>query len=489
MAIPITWNATDIADGVRDIRGKWINNAYLRNANPDWSPISAVFKEDGASWQTENCQMKIVAPKIATRPIRFINSVAWDVHDNTSIGSTEQELLILHPDASPVDGVILEGRENQVVYPNAIMEGVDIVAGVWHGRGPRAEHIYVIRKMPPGIGDLNISCNVTGVRSKISGWNGVGKLDVGKFSVIDRQDDRRGIGIRQAVAWYYNSNGEIVVTPISVSVIILSPGVVRVTKTVPRQLIADALAARADGELRCDLTGTFYPDANPETTTCDGNLLALTTDTWANIVATTNALNALDDQTDGTAELMTGGSGNNWARIRRCYCGFSLSSLSGATVSGATLSVYYLSGQQLDQIGSQKINISTSANIASNTSLATTDFDEVGQSQTAISTEIAISSLTGNAYNAFAFDSTGVSDVQSKTGSVYHAAVRVASDISRVEPTWSASKSSYARMAFAETAGTSSDPKLVVTYTVGSTSVTPRGFGRGIYRGTFRGVK
>lgn len=490
MTVPVSWNATDVNHNTRDFRIKWINNAYIRNSNLEWQEIDTRFISTGSSWETVNSPIKVVAPSIATEPIRFINSVNWDVSTYSSISASDQEILIYHPGASPVSGEIVEGRENQVVYKNAITDGIDIIAGIWHAKGTRAEHIYCIRKSPGGDGDIDITCEIVGVRSLIPGWNRSDQINLSNRSVVDRQDERRGITINKAVAWYYTLDGEIVKTEILVTAIFLSSGRIRVTKTIPRELVNEALSARPNGELRCDLTGTFYPNGNPETTTCDGNLLALTTDSWANIVATTNALNALDDQTDGVAELMTGSSGNNWARIRRCYCGFDLSSLSGATVSDATLSIYYLSGQQLDQIGSQKINISTSAAIASNTSLATTDFDEVGQSTVPISTEIAIGSITGNAYNAFSFNSTGVSDVQNKVGSIYHAAIRIASDISRTEPTWSASKSSYARMAFAETAGTSADPKLVVTYTSGGSSgYTRRGIFRGGFSGVYRGIK
>lgn len=250
MTVPITWNATDIATGVRDIRGKWVNSPYYRSGSVEWNPLTPSFLNDGNKWQTSECPVIVAAPRLATQPIRFVNGVSWDVHAGTAIAAAQNELLVSHPGASPVEGIVLEGREAQVLYRNAITDGIDIAVGVWHGRGPRAEHIYVIRRMPSGDSEfVEIDSLVTAIGSRVAGWDGASLLEIGNTSIVDRADDRRGWTLRPAVAWYYDAAGNMVSTPIVARMQLLSRGNVKVTKFVPRSLIATALAAREGGEV------------------------------------------------------------------------------------------------------------------------------------------------------------------------------------------------------------------------------------------------
>jgi hypothetical protein len=487
---PITWNANDIEAGVRDIRGKWINSPYYRGGAVEWNPLQSSFLQSGNRWQTGESPVIVDAPQLATQSIRFVNGVAFDVHSGSTIGAAQNELLVSHPGARPVEGIVLEGRESQVLYRNAITDGIDVAVGVWHGRGPRAEHIYVIRKMPSGTGDIEIVSEVTAVGSRVAGWDGSSLLDIDNTSIVDRQDDRRGWTLRPAVAWYYDAAGQMIKTTIVARMQYLSRGNVRVTKYVPRLLVEVALAAREGGELRCDLTGTFYPDANAETTTFDGyaRYLGSGATTWATMHDASTANSTINDA--GTANfwgIATDSTTSMWNLCYRSLFGYDLSSLSGATVSAADF-IPIISLTATQTLTGQSCNL-VEMTPASWTAITNTDYGAANASTTKLATDTTLASLptTGNAAT-FSLNASGTSAVQAKVGSRIMLSGRIVSDIDNAEPAWSSNKTARVDTYTADMSGTTNDPKLVVTYTTGGSSLTPRGIGRGIGRGTFRGI-
>lgn len=211
-------------------------------------------------------------------------------------------------------------------------------------------------------------------------------------------------------------------------------------------------------------TLTVYPDANPETTSVDGRAIRNgVSETWATLIAGAG-VSASDTVTDvnfnGTPDAVL----DKWARLDRVITLFDTSALgSTATISSAVLSLW--GNSKSDPTGlTPNIDIYTSTP-ASNTALVAGDFSQIGSvSQTGAPISYAGWNGAG-AYNAFTFDATGRGNI-SKT-SVSKFGVRNANyDVAASAPTWNALASIDIGFAMADTADTTNDPKLVITYTL-----------------------
>jgi hypothetical protein len=142
-----------------------------------------------------------------------------------------------------------------------------------------------------------------------------------------------------------------------------------------------------------------------------------------------------------------------------------------AAISAAVLSLY--GDDKGNALGcSPNIDIYTSAP-ASNTALVAGDFDCLGTvSQTGSPITYAAWSITG--YNAFTFDATGRGNI-SKTGISKFGARNANYDVANTAPSWVTNVDAYVTALNADSAGTTNDPKLVVTYTISSPSASPSG--------------
>lgn len=227
-------------------------------------------------------------------------------------------------------------------------------------------------------------------------------------------------------------------------------------------LIANPL--RPAWNLGCD-TLTTYPDAGSGAGTfaVDGFVYrAGVEETWATIRAGAGT-GAADTSTPERAfSIRSFSSSGNWFEIVRSIFLFDTSSLNtGDTITAAVLSLY----------GSSKadpLSITPNADIytstpAADTALVAGDFTQIATtSQTG--SPITYASLVTSAYNAFTFNATGRGNV-SKTANSKFGCRNANYDVSGTVPTWSASVTSEFRVAFADAAGLTQDPKLVVTFT------------------------
>jgi hypothetical protein len=170
--------------------------------------------------------------------------------------------------------------------------------------------------------------------------------------------------------------------------------------------------------------------------------------------------------TDLFCAAMYSGAVSDWWFIRRAIFLFDTSAIpDAATISGAVVSLY---GQQKSdgQGRAPNVDIYTSTP-ASNTTLAAGDYAQIGStSQTGSPITYANWSTAG--YNDFTFNATGISNI-SKTGVSKFGARNANYDVANSAPTWGAASSiSHLNAWPASTAGTTKDPKLVVTYTSSS---------------------
>lgn len=216
-------------------------------------------------------------------------------------------------------------------------------------------------------------------------------------------------------------------------------------------------------------TLTAYPDPHPESTTVDGMVEAIgtVTPTWAALRAGTGGLNVSADNNsiETIARITADGAGGFYRLYRSVYL-FDTSSISGGSVSAATFSIYGQSKSDGLSI-TPGINV-VSSNPASNTALVGADFTTLGN--TAYSTAISYSSYSTTGYNNFVLNASGISAI-STTGITKLGIKESVYDLGDTTPTSTSDFTSDFIAYLADNAGTSIDPKLVVTYTT-STAYT-----------------
>lgn len=200
------------------------------------------------------------------------------------------------------------------------------------------------------------------------------------------------------------------------------------------------------------LTLTAYPDPNVETTTVDGYIEDYENIGFSNQVAAATGTSANDSGANMFAQSTPDGGPFN---IQRIVTLFDTSALtSGATVSAAVVSIL---GGGKSSTDSYSVRL-VATTPASNTALSTADWDQFGS--TSLANEITLASYSTSAYNDFTMtDLTAVS----KT-SITKLGFRLTGEIAVSTPTGT----NFIQAASADTALTTSDPKIVVTYTVAS---------------------
>lgn len=204
---------------------------------------------------------------------------------------------------------------------------------------------------------------------------------------------------------------------------------------------------------------TFYPDPNAETTTVDG-------DTFVDEITNSGVWNTVRDKTSADYAVpsdtqfnvfRTEYLGSRYAIGRTIYL-FDTSSIGDSdTISSATFSIY-LNASGGDTTQACSMNIVTS-NPASNTDVVTADYQrttKMGDTRLC-DTDLANTTSKG-AYKDFTLNSTGLG-VISKT-SVTKLGQRTSRDLDSSAPT----ARTYWPSPSADTSGTTTDPKLVVTH-------------------------
>lgn len=210
-------------------------------------------------------------------------------------------------------------------------------------------------------------------------------------------------------------------------------------------------------------TTTFFATVNGDT---GYNVGGAGVQDWATVVA---GAGNYADETDTQASGMLWKHGpvnnvDNWYYLMRSVLLFDTSAIgSGSTISAAVLSLFG-SGKDDPRTLSPNVDIYT-CNPASTTSLTGTDFATFGStSQTG--SPIAYSSWSIVAYNDFTFNGTGIGNI-SKTGISKFGTRNQNHDVAGTNP-GNMNNSEVGVMSYysIRQAGTSQDPKLVVTFSV-----------------------
>lgn len=221
---------------------------------------------------------------------------------------------------------------------------------------------------------------------------------------------------------------------------------------------------------------TFYPDADPETNSVDGEVRRdVTAGSWA------DTHDGVGQSSNGSNDVMTpnvGTNGSSLFRMTRAILLFNTGPTlpDGDTIDSATLEfVCVIGGRVNDFAEAGSLSLGTS-NPASNIGVANSDFNignwpaHVDQATPLMLAGLTVDSAT---YNVFTLNATGWGNI-SKTG-VSKFGIRLKHDADNTSPTAAADKNMQASLASAEEllAG-DKRPKLVVTHTAPPATFTPK---------------
>ncbi|MCR4307116.1 MAG: hypothetical protein NUV80_00990 [Candidatus Berkelbacteria bacterium] len=203
---------------------------------------------------------------------------------------------------------------------------------------------------------------------------------------------------------------------------------------------------------------TLYPDAGTGGPSGDGTvLMSGQTSSWATIIAAVGNTANNDAATRGVIAFLSTTTLDVWDTVGRGI--FSFDNPTG-TITAATFSLVD-AGQNDESSNTPNINI-YEATPATNFNFAGTDFDSIGS--TAWSTAVTYAAWTGAAYHDFAVNATGITAIATDDPVII--GVRNATyDVGASSPTWGSNKTTNLIAVMADTAGTTTDPKLVITYT------------------------
>jgi hypothetical protein len=217
---------------------------------------------------------------------------------------------------------------------------------------------------------------------------------------------------------------------------------------------------------------TFYPDANPETSSVDGFITrGATQELWSAIIAGAGT-NAYPSNPSGGPGASIGGgtTANYWVYNSRTILLFDTSAIpDNAEITAAVLSMY---GSSKASVGGAIPNTNVYASTpASNTDLVTTDYSQVGSTPFC---DTAITYANWNVatpfWNDFALNAAGIAAI-SLTGVSKFSLRNANYDVAASQPPWTSGGVSYLDGYLSEQ-GTGYQPKLVVTYTTGVTEKT-----------------
>lgn len=205
-----------------------------------------------------------------------------------------------------------------------------------------------------------------------------------------------------------------------------------------------------------------YPDAGSGATTADCLFnTSIFDEAWATLQARASASTADNATAFGNIAIASSGTSNQWARLTRDILTFDTSAVGGLGIISAILSL--ASGGKADNytpaIG---MDIAIySATPASNNSIVGADYSRIGT--TAFAT-IANAAWPGSGtYADFALNAAGLANIDGSGISRF--GVRNANyDVAVVAPTWTSGATASLDFKLADTAGTTTDPKLTVTY-------------------------
>jgi len=180
--------------------------------------------------------------------------------------------------------------------------------------------------------------------------------------------------------------------------------------------LADSLQSywKLDGDSNDALTqtSTFYPDANPETTTVDGGVLRGSVDQAFSDIRGGAGTGHTDSETDMMVNILASTTSNQYQELQRCILLFDTSAIpDSATIISAKLYFYIRAktdGLSAGSSDNSKV-ICVASTPASNTDLVNADYAELGT--TSFGESAKQDDLTESAFNSITLNATGLAAI------------------------------------------------------------------------------
>ncbi len=511
-----TWNTdTRQVNGSKqtEIHSKWIN--YLDNNS--FQPIDTSFKDCGNFFCIGGAPFKVEIPKTSVGTAKFINDNRYDVFTGETITDPSVTQSITALGVSEVSGRIESGdvgfgSANYVIYDNAYPSlNADLIYYVHHGKAPRLMKLVRFKTALNPAQDIRLDFDISysspmeietrktsltngeknqyaafleaarlketqkRTQSEVyteefkalallkSPWNQQ-SLVTTKRAISQKvvgSTGKRGIGFKDFSIWDSGKGPNKKSQLIDVEYSKTQGNTYRLTKIVPKTFLTSSVQY----PLYTDTTSTFYPDANPETTSVDGTARREgQNEIWTSMVNGTGS-SAGDTDVQGVfVNVDATATTDKYLQNYRYIVLFDTSSIPDTdTVSAAEID---LAGDgSAEQAALQLTNyVVVTSNPASNTGLVGSDYQTRGTTANSGTFALASWVQTSGTYNVHALDATGISNI-SKTG-VSKFAFVFDKDRSDTAPTWSSSGNAYISCFFADNTGTDADPKLIVTHAV-----------------------
>lgn len=475
-ASPSDWNSnTD--NGKTEFHIKWIN--WLDQDG--FKPINTDFATSTDGFVMLDAPFKVKVPLTSIGMAIMFNDNRWDVFGKKVITDAPLTMGITALGVNNVPGRIVKGdlllpsgfqkNVNYVIYENAYSEA-DLIYYVDFGKAPRLEKLVKIKSVPTKLSyDFQITYSkdpdfdsLTATSSKQ--WSKNEDLDIltergikVKISFI------RGIGFKKFQIW--DSNPIKNIRPVQTKITLVSPQIYKLTKFLPLSFFS----ASTTYPVYTDTVSTFFPDPDIEVTSVDGfaRRVGVACDTFANLRGGTGTSARDAELTDENSFIDSRTCVSpNFDGMMRGFFLFDTSSIPDTDViSAATFSMKGAS--TLSNQFSQTTDLVLSSP-ASNTALAGADFEgTVNNTVLQSDTQITTGTHSTTVYNDYPLNATGLTNI-SQTG-ITKLGLRQSGDRTNTAPTWSAAIASTGSI-MAETAGTGSDPKLVVTHAAVAAAVT-----------------
>jgi hypothetical protein len=215
---------------------------------------------------------------------------------------------------------------------------------------------------------------------------------------------------------------------------------------------------------------TLYPAAGANSPVDGYTGYSPSTTTFSSLIAGNTATDF--SATAGSADciIRTSTTSNQFNRLYKAHFCFDTSVVGTDEISSAILSVYSNTGNSNSNLSQSVVIVSTS--LASTDDIAAGDLDATGT--TALSGTVSGATWDGSAqYHDFTLNASGLSAIN-KTGISQFAMVFEDVRSGTFTGTWGSNVTAASQGYSADTAGTTNDPKLVVTHAAVASAFTPR---------------
>jgi len=222
-------------------------------------------------------------------------------------------------------------------------------------------------------------------------------------------------------------------------------------------------------------TATYYPDADAESTTVDGQVWVSGENSTFSTLRSTAGSAARDNATEEAVYIAASSTTDQYSMLTRAPTLFDISGLAaGASISAATYSFWFWeegNGLSGDNSVNSKV-VLDDCSPASNTALQSSDFNIANWGGNDYGRSVQQDALTVSQYEDITINASGITFIETAQSGdgIVKFGMRYGWDFDNTTTglTWASSAYQGIYFAMADYAGTTRDPKLVLTYTLPS---------------------